>query len=457
MNTEKNFYEILQSKFSEQEQPFDEANWKSMRKMIDDSRAKKKRALWLASSLVFLLLAVGTYSIIEWKAGNGKSSVISSQNTVVNNPKQISATNTKAQPGATNSNSGNLVEASNNAVTTNNIGNRTNSNTDQFVTSKNPVVASALNSPKRHTKTSKHNYYSSGGQVVTGSFKTTQANNAEVKVANQNIAATKISGNISGERESSTPNPKTNSTPPLTQAKPPVNGTAHRPDTAIVGLSQPLRFSEEPRVFNGKEQMISIEAGVYGGFGWQIGTINQGRGINYVFGLGYSHYLASKWFLKTGIQFSEYGNLGTLPYTYSTLTFQNAKVVNNDSLITTKRVYYLSIPIQFEHFNSYNGKFSIGFGGTISYLLGSKGSATTEQIIDNGSPVNIHNYSQNIQINGFNKLNGSVYLLARYVFSHHFSAYCMPYYMTPVEKMSFFGSNKYLGNGGVKVLLSYAL
>src|SRR5580698_2780017 len=119
MNNENNFYDILRSKFNDKEQPFDEANWKSMRAMIDKSREKKRRAFWLASSAAFLLLAAGTFGIIEWKAnGTGKSTIVSSRNSSVNNSSQNTTTLNKQR-----TNLANTVATTDNGTTANNTGN----------------------------------------------------------------------------------------------------------------------------------------------------------------------------------------------------------------------------------------------------------------------------------------------------------------------------------------------
>jgi hypothetical protein len=457
MNNEKNFYDIVRSKFNEKEEPFDEANWKSMRKMIDDSRADKKRTMWIAASLLFLLLASGTFALIEWKTGGGKQNSVTAsvQNNGVNNSSSPSTGISKQ-----NNTSNATVENSNSKIASNNS-QASNLNNQPIVTNQTPSngnAAIASIAPTQHQKKIKGHRHRLQTSSNSDSANEIAAMN---KTLNDIERDTKIENVISStdnlqptqqpltKEQTKTSNPAT--TTKTTTAATAAAIKAHIADS-IASEKLPLRFSGEPRIFNGEKQMISIEAGCSFSFGWKNGNSTQGLGFNYLFGVGYMHYLTAKWFLKTGIQFSDLGNMSSYSYNYQTALSSH---VVNDSVITTKRLYYMSIPLQFEHFSAYDGRYSLGIGGTISYLLSSTGSASTYQIIDNNPPANIVNYSQNIQLNGYNKLTASIYGFYRYMFTRHWSAYGVLSFMTPAENKSFFGQSQYLENTSVKVILSY--
>ncbi len=467
MNNEKNFYDILRSKFNDKEHPFDEANWKSMRKMIDDSRADKKRTMWIAASLFFLLFAVGTFAIIEWKTGNGKQNSLANQGVPANNSSESNAGNGKSAANASTSAENSNSKTTNNTISINSATNNNNqtaslnnssTGTNQTPSNGNNTVASVT--PTQHKKSGKaHKHiYPSGGQVVGGSFDThLTANqlaalngNKEYKIPQG--SSNGITDNLSTRKYEDTLQVKPNAPTPITKAPTAAATKAHIADS-IASEKLPLRFSDEPRIFNGEKQMISIDAGGSYSGGWNYGGIVQGSGFNYLVGVGYTRYLKSKLFLKTGLQFNIFGHMNTFSYNYQTALSSH---IVNDSVVTTQRLYYLTIPLHVEWF--YHGNWSVSLGGTVSYLFGSTGSAISYQQIDNNPPVNIHNYSQNIQLNGYSKITSSVYCMFGYSFNRHFSLRGGMYFdVIPLENKSFFGENVSAVDKGFKAIFSYTL
>ncbi len=453
MSNDNNFNDIIKSKFSPEhsgEHSFDEANWKSMRTMIDASRAKKKRTLFLLGSLALLLCAIGTAGIYEWKSGEAKSTN-GSKTTTANTVSPTINTSTNSTTRAINPSP---AISSNNSTA--NVTNGAPVATNQSPANVNVAVAAVNNSSSQKADKNKKHRTKAANQTIAG-------NNAQIAADQKKFADierdTKVENVISMKESSDAPLTQAqlpiNSTPPIVPKTPPppvAKANTKAPDTAT-GL--PQRFSDEPRIYNGKKQMISIDAGVSYNGGWSpSANIIQGAGFNYVVGVGYAHYLKSKIFIKTGIQFSDLGHLSSYSYNYQSSSAQNPNLIN-DSVITTKRLYYLSIPIQFEKFIGH--KSSLGLGGSVSYLLTSTASSTTYQQLDNNPPVNYQSYSQNIHLNGYNTFTASAYILYRYTFTRHFSAYVMGYFLTPVENKTFFGENLYLYSKGIKFLLSYTL
>ncbi|HTA27302.1 MAG TPA: hypothetical protein VK809_05915 [Bacteroidia bacterium] len=457
MSNDNNLNDIIKSKFSPEhsgEHPFDEANWKSMRTMIDASRAKKKRTLFLIGSLALLLCAAGTAAIYEWKSEGAKSTSTSNiVKTNTNSPSTATTTNSTINSTSRAINPSPAISSNNSTA---NVTNGAPVATNQSSANVNMAVAAVNNSSSQKADKNKKHRTKAANQTIAD-------NNAQIaadrKMRDAIASEPKAENTISGKESSVTPLTQAqlpvNSTPPIvpkTPAPPVAKVNTKAPDTAT---SLPQRFSDEPRIYNGKKQMISIDAGAYFSGGWATSpTTTEGSGFNYVVGVGYAHYLKSKIFIKTGIQFSDFGHLSSYSYNYQSTSAQNPNLIN-DSAITTKRLYYLSIPVQFEKFIGH--KSSLGLGGSVSYLLTSTASATTYQQLDNNPPVNYQSYSQNIHLNGYNTWTASAYGLYRYTFNRHFSAYVMFYFMTPVENKAFFGEHLYLDNLGTKFLLSYTL
>ncbi len=447
-----NFNDILRSKFSEKEHPFDERNWKAMRTMIDESRAKKKRTLFILGSLALLLCAIGTAGILEWKSTIGNANVVS--NSVKSNTASPSAATNSATAATTTRQTINSTPS----ISTNNLLSNSSNNSVASAnkTQATKAVSVAANSqPLKNAGNKKHKTKSGNSAIGASDKEIADLNKTIADVENNTAEKNVISVKESSEAPLTQAKLPVNSTPPVTPkvpAPPVAKVNTKAPDTAS---SLPQRFSDEPRIYNGKKQMISIDAGTYYSGGWSPSiNITQGSGFNYVVGVGYTRYLSKKWFLKTGIQFSDFGHMGSYTYNYQHSSVQNPNLIN-DSAITTKRLYYLSIPVQFEKFVGH--KSSLGLGGSVSFLLSSTASATTYQQLDNNPPANYQNYSQNIHLNGYNTLTASAYGLYRYTFNRHFSTYLMIYFMTPVDNKSFFGENLYFYNTGAKLLVSYTL
>jgi hypothetical protein len=73
MNEEEELKNILNSKLSQEEVPFDEENWEQAEKLIDDSRKKKKRRKWFV--IFFIGLGAGIAIMLPFALKNIKNSV----------------------------------------------------------------------------------------------------------------------------------------------------------------------------------------------------------------------------------------------------------------------------------------------------------------------------------------------------------------------------------------------
>jgi hypothetical protein len=226
--------------------------------------------------------------------------------------------------------------------------------------------------------------------------------------------------------------------------------------SALLNDNLPSRYSDEPFIMQGKKNIFSVEAGVSWTGGWDYGLTTQGHGFNPLVGIGFMHYIKSKLFLKTGLQFSDFGNMNSVPYI---IQRKEGNLVN-DSVLTTKRLYYLTIPLQLEYYlgkNTIGGnKNTIGGGGSVSYLLGSSGTVTTYQVYDNNPPVNLTQYSHFSTLKGYATFSSSVYGFYKRTLNHKLAIYGIVYYgLTDLKNNSFFGTNLFERDKGLKILLSY--
>ncbi len=444
MNNEKDFYGILHSKFDNSEAPVDEENWTKMRKMIDASRAAKNRAVWLAVSFGLLLFAGGTFAFYEWSTGKEF--------------KNITAQSSPVNSILNNSHTINTTQHANYTKTITTIA---------PIREKTDTRAVTLNSQPTKTGTgafhentihnTRNNLLSNTQNNITGKGSSIAITENNTILPEKNLPE----NNMADKTQSVNPIPESKQTVTVASnsaIKVPahVASTTNKADSAVGNEALPPRFSYEPRIFRGKTNILSFEAGAEYSGGWQVGSVIQGKGYNLIIGGAYTHYLGSKWFIKTGLQFSTFGNMGTLNYNYQRSVSKVGSTVIYDSVITTERLYFLRLPVQAEYF--IGNKNSLGVGGSVWFLLGNSGYATTYQEVDNLPPSNAVRYSQNASLNGYNKVNLSGHILYRHTFSQHISVYGIIYYeFTNMKSNTFFDDNIIDKTKGFQILASYSL
>lgn len=460
MNNEKDFYDILRTKFNSAEQPFDEENWKTMRKMIDDSRSSRIRALWLLSSLGLLLFTAGVFVIYKLNSETGKPNLAtvkpSTSQITVTTPQPILSKVNNSFISNTKTNSG-LNE--NNIAGNSLKDNLPHSNQDLINTGKSSI--SSNTSISRRVTGNERNFELSATQNnpdlngVNTHAALTSSNPENIAVGNSNGESKKVVSDANSSGISSVPNSSSTLKETTSTAKISIKKID---SSALLNENLPSRYSDEPFIMQGKTNIFSVEAGVSWTGGWDYGLTTQGHGFNPIVGIGYMHYLKSKLFLKTGLQFSDFGNMNSVPY----IVQRKEGNIVNDSVLTTKRLYYLTIPLQLEYYlgkNTIGGnKNTIGAGGSISYLVGSSGSVTTYQVYDNNPPVNLTQYSHFSTLKGYATFSTSIYAFYKRTLSHKFALYGYIYYgLTDLKSNSFFGTNLFERDKGLKILVSYNL
>ncbi len=460
MSTEKDFYNILRSKFEEKEHPFNQADWTRMRAMIDLSRQGRKRNVWFIAAVTLLLCGGGAlagYGIFGSNNQGGTSNSVSATSSqhdsklaAIDN--QATAVNqvTSASSSASVPNHSDVSSSQSSPV-----------NHSQSFSARNNTTALALstkNSARQIGRVSKAHHSNSGAHVIIAS------NNQAGPISASQIAQENYKVGILGGSEYITPRiaslKEIDQVPDISVAlqNASVSNTVRVLDTAITGNTLPPRFSDEPRIFRGEKDVLSIEAGVEWTAGWQYGVVTQGHGLNPMVGVGYAHYLGHKLFLKTGLQFTAYENMSSVTYNYQhSVSTSPSNYTLYDSVITTKSLYFLSVPVQLEYYVGH--KISIGLGGSVLYLLGSSTAASTYQEYDNlpGVEQNVQQYSKGIEQKGYTSFNASAHALVKYTFSPRFSAYGIIYDgLINMKDNNYFGNSLFERDKGGRILLSYS-
>lgn len=203
-----------------------------------------------------------------------------------------------------------------------------------------------------------------------------------------------------------------------------------------------------------QKNIFLIEAGASFNAGWNYGNTTEGKGFNPIAGLAYIHTFNPKWGIYAGVQYSSINNLNSSSYTSHHVNYDfgyNAK----DTSITTKWLYYLTVPIQVRY--DLNKKNYVGLGGTVSYLITSSGTITTYNETAFGSG-NKNVIAQSGYSKGFNTWDAS--LMASYGrrLSNRLSVNLMVYLgLMDIKDNSFFSQQKFERDMGLKIVLSYNL
>lgn len=274
--------------------------------------------------------------------------------------------------------------------------------------------------------------------TVTETIRTqvTPKETANTAVANTTTANSQLAKDTSA---------KIVSTPPVALT----DSTSKKPDSTIVKTTQPEIPVKEPRA-----NMLFAEAGTAYALGWNNnGT--EGQGFTPIAGFGFSHNFNSSWSAQTGFQGTSVGYLNSSTHTI-THTNNGFGYYATDSIIATKQLYYLTIPLQLNY--HLNPKNSIGLGTTVSWLLSGSGKITTYDQSDDYGMTGKKEVSQTGYVKGFNPWNVAIILVYRRKLSNRFLASVIPYYgLTDIKNNSFFSTQKTERDMGVKVLISYNL
>jgi hypothetical protein len=222
-------------------------------------------------------------------------------------------------------------------------------------------------------------------------------------------------------------------------------------DSAVVTKNAAPQQLETP--LPPRKNIFSILAGTGYAMGWHYGDTTEGRGLNPLVGIGYTRTINKKWSVQTGVQATSVG--------YLTASSHLIKHYNNDfgynstdSVISTTRLYYLTIPLQLQF--AINSKNQIGVGGTFSYLINGSGKINTYSQSDDKGITDRKEISQTGYVKGFNTMNAIVMLVYTRRFSNRFSGSLVPYYgLTDIKNNSFFSKQKFEREMGVKLILSF--
>ncbi|HWY97802.1 MAG TPA: hypothetical protein VNY36_01845 [Bacteroidia bacterium] len=463
MSTGEKFDDILRTKLG-QEQPLDEGSWQNARNLIDTMRKRKRRRVIAIVCFAGLLCSFGAYETISLhnnKAGilitpvtvkqsiPGNKAIVpvsSSTNTATENKdvKELTGhASTQVQTNPVKESPANNGKVVNNNRTPKEISDSKIKTTLQ----KQPSLPAPLVVNSKTVKNNKPQY--KDDKAVTENNGNKQETNNSIQINNSNAPGFTIitTPGQYGQKSDKYGNSFELSLLdelylPLADNKYKVTDTI----SAVVQYRQPIFSKPVPK------SNISVELGGGYSLGWKYGDTAQGNGIYPVIGIGYTKVINDKWSIKTGLQFSTLGNMGSTQFVIKHVNYDfvyNAK----DTALTTQRLYYITLPLQVEY--KLGKKNAIGVGGTLSYLVNSYGKVSVYNVSGN-TVTQVNSYAQNMDVKGFNPWNVSIFVLYKRNISDKLSIYLIPYFgLLDLKSNSFFSENTFERDSGVKLLLSY--
>jgi hypothetical protein len=511
MNEEKEFDELLRSKLSEREFPFDELNWdEAERLIVKQERWRKIRRI----SLVFSAgLAAGVCIMMPFILNNHTASntPIVSKSAPVQNPvpqNNVSTPPSQSKVTVPNTVASNKVKAPlpvQSAFVKKNTGTGTRGNSSNtspavnktqkqsqpllaegnggikkshhphIANNNSHLVAVANNSHKTstHKKLTKNETTKiASSQKITNngnlpetstvSIATTN-NNTNTQHTNTTISNTTINSTASNKNTSSTTNPAGN--PGDTTSKFVIAKSTHQ----ITKTSTPLPKIDSSRPNPSMLRTMNVndansdfkpsifilgDAGLNYSFGWTTNGDKEANGATFFGGLGIGYHLSPKLSASVGVDNYEINNLNKT-YTSSIIQYDFGQSANITT-VTPKSVSYLRFPVNFQY------KFSDKIMGSLGldYLMLLTTSSTVTSYTTNylGQETNLSSQTQNGYVQGFSNSN--------FQFTGTFTwipccrlGVNLEYYVGVgyVENKSFPGISQYENTSGFRFFLSYQL
>lgn len=514
------FEKDVKNKYGNQEFPFDEQNWEKAAKLIDASRKGKNRggiillsavALLCTSGLVYYFgssdsnkqlkentLAVNEQSLNNEKPSNENNEQAASQQNVSENVSSNENTNSVNESVSTenktvsNTNSSNSDTKKNNTVNPakanlksdngNNVTeSNTNSNTKSItvaetnsagnVTSETNAGETKNNSAKKPTqdKTNtkippvlENNVAQNSNKPVSSNINSNEtgntaklgdASNSSETPVKTNATVSDSSGNIVTATVKPAKNTVVDSVPAIRKSK--ADSLA-----AMMPKGDGVSYATnvKAKIIHNAKNILFMEAGTTYLFGWNGGEKNDANGFNLLAGINFQHYFTNSISAQIGVQYNSIGNLTNTTHTISSVKYDFG-IEQDVTSIKYQRLHYVVAPLKVV-FNA-GEKNYIGIGCNVGYLLNSeskKEKYKTNSSDPNADKKDLTSTKESGYVQGFNPIDIQAAVSYRRRIYKGLSANAeFIYGLTDTKNNSFFKSNTFDRNMGVKVSLCFDL
>ncbi len=219
------------------------------------------------------------------------------------------------------------------------------------------------------------------------------------------------------------------------------------------GVSYATNVKDKPNAKN----ILFLEAGTTYLLGWNGGGKNEAGGFNVLAGVNFQHFFTGAIGAQIGIQYNTISNLTNSTHTISTVKYDFG-MEQDVTEIKYQKLHYLVAPVRLTYVHKDN-TFSIG--ANVAYLLNSdskKEKYKTYSSDPNANKKDLTSTKETGYVKGFNPYDVQLALGYKRKIYKGLSAGADVFYgLTDTKDNSFFKSNAFDRNVGVKVSLCYDL
>lgn len=513
MNEEEKFDELLNSKLSEREFPFDELNWDEAERLIiqQERWSKIKRyslifSAGLAAGVVIMLpFIINSHNALPsplvTKSTNMDNVVVqnnvtapvkqSQVNTANNVNKEVKAplpvqsafVKKNSSTGIRANTSSKIVSAGKKAkvqpilLATNDDKKIHKSHSRQ--TTKPNLVASTVNMNKisRHTKASTPEEPNSSSTIATDVVNSPPVSNnhlTESGSSSENNNSSPVIASANNNTVNKDLKADNNSNAVIADNKLPVvssapvqtptaannssrNSNSNSPktkgDTNKTATHQILPGTPTTDRSDYAKNILSVYAGANYCFGWSYNGDREANGITPWAGVDYTRYFSRKWALMVG---AGYGELNNLNKTYiSSIIQYDFGATGHIIDVTPQKVFYLAVPMKFQYNFDNNDLLSAGINCLI--LMTTSSTLNTYQQTYFSNTLQLSE-TENGYTQGFSNFDFQFEVAYTRMFTNRFGAGFDIYWgLGYVENNTFPGSNQFERNNGFRLVLSYQL
>lgn len=403
MNQEQKFDKIIRKKVDEAEFPFDEQNWEKLSTQLDaERRLATSRGWGKFLFLGLLFLGITSASIALYKV----QGPLDIKGELANNSSSTNSGSSSAQAQGVNennsiakNNSDNNLLASNND---HNIGLANYfTNSSENVNASNVSGANAnVNADTRANISAENNHVATKGSEMDANIENVSAKDkTSGKYSSDRLSG---KGNKKGDINKKDSNFNNSESNDMTLGERSMSGLAgakmlqqnvlDRIDTKfnvvftprnlkLAALKIPNWYDEDYHR-KGKKRISFLNAEAGGTFllGWDSKDGKDAKGLNWYAGVNYGKLFTNNIGFSIGSQFYNVGNIKQSFYESSKAVYGLGSTSSN-TVITTKALYYFSVPVKFYY--AVTPSHLIGAGINPSFLFSSKNVVENYRLTDN--------------------------------------------------------------------------
>ena len=468
MNEQEKFDDLLRSKLTERDFPFDETNWDKVEELID--RSEKKRRYALIAFIFLAGLGAGIAIMSPFINSNKPSGIVASQQMSQTNTAPIQSKNIVNIGSSNNVNNG--VDGNNSPNTAANSQpiSSINSNSEGN-TQANTMLAYAGNKPKKHIKNRKklpdttlqYSYVRPGSEKKLGRKHYNNSlvnNNSNVTSSREPGNSNPVANNNSLESNESLPGSNkltnqanthdSNSTDSTNKSQVLTNNSKQVKTDSSATTTHLLNPPSQSKQERYSHTLLSIDVGGGYSFGWKKEGATQGNGFSPIVGISVTHYFSNTISVFVGVQYNSLGNINTLYSNSSTqYNFGENTTVNS---VTLKTLYYIALPLKFQY--NITDKDIISGGVNILYLLNTSSTVVSY----NQDYFGVSGYTSTTKMgymDGINNLDAQLTLAYRRKINR-FTISVEGYYgLLDIENSNFFNNNVFERNSGLRGIISF--